>query len=257
MLQKIFKRLNQYAVDIPTFPVNQCHIQFLGECLAVLWECRAAKVGGHAFGTHGVSGNVVANPAASSSAPFPQELNPWGSHKSEPIHSSQAGKNQNQTPVQDQRCLSGPSARKSVIPSEGDSWKNCRADQQTIADLRSSFSQFHHASNICLLEDKNQDWGMYLFTFMEAMLWSKKWRSLNQWMIQNLRVLSEELMDQTIEVLDAEIASTLNRIIQNVRFKKKVSLEEMKTCQNHGQVSHNLLCWKKPFPTDICGPGRD
>ena len=30
------------------------------------------------------------------------------------------------------------------------------------------------------------------------------------------------------EVLDAKIASTLNRIIQNTRVKKKVSLEEMK-----------------------------
>ena len=30
------------------------------------------------------------------------------------------------------------------------------------------------------------------------------------------------------EILDAKIASALNRIIQNTRFKKKVSLEEMK-----------------------------
>ena len=30
------------------------------------------------------------------------------------------------------------------------------------------------------------------------------------------------------EVLDARIASALNKIIQNTRFKKKVSLEEMK-----------------------------
>ena len=30
------------------------------------------------------------------------------------------------------------------------------------------------------------------------------------------------------EVLDAKIASALNRIIQNTRFKEKVSLEEMK-----------------------------
>ena len=30
------------------------------------------------------------------------------------------------------------------------------------------------------------------------------------------------------EVLDARIASVLNRIIQNTRFKKKVNLEEMK-----------------------------
>ena len=30
---------------------------------------------------------------ASSTAPYPQELNPWSSQKSEPIHSSPAGKN--------------------------------------------------------------------------------------------------------------------------------------------------------------------
>ena len=31
------------------------------------------------------------------------------------------------------------------------------------------------------------------------------------------------------EVLDAKIASAVNRIIQNTRFKKKVSLEEQKS----------------------------
>ena len=54
--------------------------------------------------THGTSGNVFADPIASSSAPYPQELNPWNSGISEPIHSSTAEKNENQTPVQDQRC---------------------------------------------------------------------------------------------------------------------------------------------------------
>ena len=39
-------------------------------------------------------------------------------------------------PVQDQRCQSGPSARNSVIPSEGDFSKNCWADQRLqISDL--------------------------------------------------------------------------------------------------------------------------
>ena len=45
---------NQYAVDIHTFPVNQCFsqfIQFLVECQAVLWERRAAEKGRQAFGT--------------------------------------------------------------------------------------------------------------------------------------------------------------------------------------------------------------
>ena len=38
--------------------------------------------------THGQSGNVFANPVASSSAPYPQELNEWNSSIEEPFHSS-------------------------------------------------------------------------------------------------------------------------------------------------------------------------
>ena len=57
---------------------------------------------------------------------------------------------------------------------------------------------------------------------------SKKWRWLNQWMISNLRVLSEGPGVPNFELLDARIAPALNRIIQNTRFKKKVNLEEMK-----------------------------
>ena len=49
--------LNQYAVDNPTSPVNLrfSHLfQILAECEAVLWECRAAKMGREAFGTRTV-----------------------------------------------------------------------------------------------------------------------------------------------------------------------------------------------------------
>ena len=55
MIQEIFRMLNQYAVDIPTLPVNLClsHLtQFLVECYGVLQECRAAKMDRQAFGTH-------------------------------------------------------------------------------------------------------------------------------------------------------------------------------------------------------------
>ena len=62
--------------------------------------------------THGKSGNVFANPAASSSAPYPQELNPWSSNMSE--HTSPHVMSENQTPVQD----AGPSDKNSFIPSE-------------------------------------------------------------------------------------------------------------------------------------------
>ena len=62
-----------------------------------------------------------------------------GSHISEPIHSSQAAKNGNQTPVQDLRCQSGPSAKSSVIFSGGVLFKELWGRPTTIADLRSSF----------------------------------------------------------------------------------------------------------------------
>ena len=87
--------------------------------------------------THGVSGNAFAKPTASSSAPYPQELNPWGSNVSE--HTSPHVMSESKTPVQDQRCQSGPSARNSLIPSEGDLFKELWSRPATTADLRSSF----------------------------------------------------------------------------------------------------------------------
>ena len=44
--------------------------------------------------THGISGNVFANPHASSSAPYPQELNQWNSSIEEPLHSSTVEKSE-------------------------------------------------------------------------------------------------------------------------------------------------------------------
>ena len=96
--------------------------------------------------THGISGNVFANPASSSSAPYPQELNPWGSHISEPIHSSMAEKNENQTPVQYQRCQSGPSAKSSVIFNGGDYSKNYGTDQERLQISDLHFDKFPHAA---------------------------------------------------------------------------------------------------------------
>ena len=64
--------------------------------------------------THGISGNVFVNPTASSSAPYPQGSNPWVSNVLE--HTSSHVMSESQTPVQDQRCQSRPSARNSFIP---------------------------------------------------------------------------------------------------------------------------------------------
>ena len=56
MIREIFKMLKiSTQWTFSRSPVNQClsHlIQFLVECWAVLWECRAAKMGRRTFGTH-------------------------------------------------------------------------------------------------------------------------------------------------------------------------------------------------------------
>ena len=88
--------------------------------------------------THGISGNVFADPHASSSAPYPQGLNStWKKTVAEPIHMYTGKKSGRPERDQDLRCQSGPSAKDSVIFSGGDSSKNCVADQQRlqISDL--------------------------------------------------------------------------------------------------------------------------
>ena len=92
--------------------------------------------------THGFSGNVFANPDASSSAPYPQELHQWNSSIEEPLHSSTVEKSERQEQNQDLRCQSGPSAKDSVILSGGDSSKNYGADQQRLQISDLHFDKF-------------------------------------------------------------------------------------------------------------------
>ena len=179
--------------------------------------------------THGISGNVFANPAASSSAPYPQESNPWSSHISEQNHSSPTGKNKNQTPVQDQRCQSGPSPKNSVIPSEGDSSKNYGAYQHRLQISELHTDKFPHpATFVCWkIRFKTEVCTCSQFP-TEAMLWIKEVEMVDS--VDDLKsscsVRGIRMPD--FEVLDARIASALNRIIHNSHFKRKISLEEQK-----------------------------
>ena len=93
--------------------------------------------------TSGISGNVFAHPQASSSAPYPQELNsPWKKTIEEPIHMSTAEKSDRLERNQDLRCQSGPSAKDSVIFSGGDFSKNYGADQQRLQISDLHFDKF-------------------------------------------------------------------------------------------------------------------
>ena len=67
--------------------------------------------------THGISGNVFVNPTVSSSAPYPKGFNPWISNVSEHTSPHVMSESQTQNKALDPRSQSGPSAKKSVIPS--------------------------------------------------------------------------------------------------------------------------------------------
>ena len=92
--------------------------------------------------THDISGNVFANPQTSSTAPYPQELNPWRKIIEKPLHMSTAEKSERPEQNQDLRCQPGPSAKNSVILSGGDPSKNFGADQQRLQISDLHFDKF-------------------------------------------------------------------------------------------------------------------
>ena len=72
-----------------------------------------------------------------------QELNPlWKKIIEEPLHMSTAEKSERPERNQDLRCQSGPSAKDSVIFSEGDYSKNYGADQQRLQISDHHFDKF-------------------------------------------------------------------------------------------------------------------
>ena len=136
---------------------------------------------------------------------------------------------ENQTPVQDQRCQSGPSARNSVILSEGDFSKNYGADQQRqqISDLH--FDKFHTpATFVCWKIGFKIEVCICSQFLTEAKLWIKEVQ-----MIESVDDLKSSFSVRGIrmpdfEVVDAKIASALNKIIHNSHFKRRISLEKQK-----------------------------
>ena len=184
---------------------------------------------------HGFSGNVLANPAASTTAPYPQELNPWSSSIEEPIHSSTVEKTENRTPVQDQRCQSGPSAKNSVIPSEGDSSQNYGADQQRLQISDLHFDKFTTPATFACWKIRFKTEVCTCSQFpLEAVLWIKEVELVDS--VDDLKSSCSVrgIRMPKFEVLDAKIASALNRIIHISKFKRKVSLEEQKAYKEAG-----------------------
>ena len=155
--------------------------------------------------------------------------NPWSSHISEQIHSSPAVKNENQTPAQDHRFQSGPSAKNSVFPSEGRFSKNYGADQQRLQISDPHFDKFPTPATFACWKIRFKTEVCTCSQFpTEALLWIKEVELVDSMDDPKSSSSVRRIRMPDFEVLGAKIALALNRNIHNTRFKRKVSLEERK-----------------------------
>ena len=178
--------------------------------------------------THGISGNVFVNPDASSSAPYPQELHQWNSSIEEPLHLSTVEKSERQEQDQDQRCQSGQSAKNSVIFKGGDSSKNYGADQQRLQISDLHFDKFPTPATFACWRIRFKTEVCTCSQFpTEAMQWIKEVEMVDS-VDSKSSSSTRGIQMPNFEVLDARIASALNKIIHNCHFKRRISLEEQK-----------------------------
>ena len=157
------------------------------------------------------------------------ELNPWGTTIEKPLHMSTTEKSERPEQNRDLRCKSGPSAKDSVIFSGGNSSKNYGADKQRLQIFDLHFDKF-------LTQETFACWMTKFITEVstcsqfptEAMQWIKKVELVDS--VDELRSSSSTrgISMPNFEVLDARIASALNKIIHNSQFKRRISLEEQK-----------------------------
>ena len=157
------------------------------------------------------------------------KLHQWNSSIEEPLHSSTVEKSERPEQNRDLRCQSGPSAKDSVLFSGGDSSKNYGADQQRLQISDLHFDKFPTPATFAC-------WKIRFKTevctcsqiFTEAMQWIKEVELVAS--VDELRSSSSirGISMPNFEVLDARIASALNKIIHNSHIKRRVSLEERK-----------------------------
>ena len=158
-------------------------------------------------------------------------------------HTSPHVMSESQTPVQDQRCQSGPSARNSVILCEGYFSKNYGADQQRLQISDPHFDKFSTQATFACWKIRFKIEVCTCSQFpTEAMLWIKEVELVDS--VDDLKSSCSVTGIQmpNFEVLDARIASALNRIIHNSHFKRRVSLEEQKSTKRGPFLSWKTDC---------------
>ena len=157
---RISRMLNQFAVEISTLPVDQCHshlIQYQKGCWGLLSYRRAAKKGRQASGTHMENRETFLQ-----------------------IHME---KNERPEQNRDLRCQSGPSAKDSVIFSVRHSSNNYGADLQRLQISDLHFDKYPTPATFAFLEIRFKTEVCTCSQFpTEAVQWIKKWSWLIQWM---------------------------------------------------------------------------
>ena len=220
-------------MDYPTFPVNQRYFPPFRDPGGMLSRSLGMPSRNDKppsiWDTHGFSGNIFGNPTASSSAPYPGGFNPWISNVTE--HTSPHATSERQIPdtALDPRCQSGPSARNSFDPGEGRFSKDYGADQQRLQISDLHLDKFPSPATFACWKIRFKTEVCTCSQFhTEAMQWIKEVELVDS--VDELRSSSSTrgISMPNFEVLDARIASALNKIIHNSHFKRSVSLEEQK-----------------------------
>ena len=134
---------------------------------------------------------------------------------------------ESQTPVQDLRCQSGPSSRNSFDLSEKRFSNNSGTNQQQLQISDLNFNKFPNPATFACWKIRFKIEVCTCSQFpTEALPWIKEVEMVDS--VDDLKSSCSVKGTQgpDFEVLDAKIASPLNRIIHDTRYKKKVSLEE-------------------------------
>ena len=223
MTQEILKTLNPHAVDIHTLPVN--HVFFPPDPdpggMLIRSLGMPSRINGppSIWDTHGISGNVFAkSTVVSSAAPYPQELNPWSSHYIRTTLTHQMWekvRTKHQFRIRDARVrtvsqkLTSSLVREILQKIMVQTNKDCRlrififdkfTTPATFACWKIRFN-----TEVCTCSQFPT----------EAMLWIKEVEMVDS--VDDLKpsCSARGFQMPNFEVLDAKIASALNRIIHN------------------------------------------
>ena len=226
MTREILRMPSQYAVNQPSQPALVPRYRDPGWLLSrnsqppEIWNSQ-------------VSGNVFANPRASSSSLYSWGFNPWISNVTEDTlvlgstgRPVTCGECQTPDTVLTPRFQPGPSDGNSFDLSEGRFSNNYGADQQRLQFSDSHFDKFPNPATFACWKKKFKTEVCTCSQFpTEAVQWIKEVEMVDT--VDDLKSSSSTrgIQMPNFEVLDARIASALNRIIHNSHFKR-ISLEE-------------------------------